>query len=67
MRRYMVNAKKIIVRLVCFVSMAALALAVAFLFSETGRLRRQIQHMEDERDQAVIAEFRRDWRSLPED
>lgn len=63
----MVNVGKVIVRLVCFVSMAALALAVAFLFSETGRLRRQIQHMEDERDQAVIAEFRRDWRSLPED
>ena len=61
------NVGKVIVRLVCFVSMAALALAVAFLFSETGRLRRQIQHMEDERDQAVIAEFRRDWRSLPED
>ena len=63
----MVNVGKVIVRLVCFVSMAALALAVAVLFSETGRLRRQIQHMEDERDQAVIAEFRRDWRSLPED
>ena len=63
----MVNARKVMMRLVCSVTLAVLALVAALLFSETRRLRRQIQHMEEERNQAVIAEYTRDWRSLPED
>jgi len=62
----MVNARKVMMRLVCLIALTALALAVALLFFETRQLRRQIQHMEEERDQAVLAEYRRDWRSLPE-
>ena len=63
----MVNARKVMMRLACFVALAVLELVAAFFFSETRRLRRQIQHMEEERNQAVIAEYTRDWRSLPED
>lgn len=59
--------RKVMIRLVCFVALVALALVSASLFSETRRLRRQIQQMEEERNQAVIAEFRRDWRLLPEE
>ncbi|MBQ3340861.1 MAG: hypothetical protein IJI35_08380 [Kiritimatiellae bacterium] len=62
----MVNARKVMMRLACFVALTALALVSALLFFETRRLREQIQLMEGERDQAVLAEFRRDWRSLPE-
>ena len=60
------NIKTTMMRLVCPVALAAFALEAALLFFETRRLRKQIQHMEGERDQAVLAEFRRDWRSLPE-
>ena len=60
------NTRKVIMRLVCFVAPAALAMVSALLFVETRRLRSQVRHLEEERDQAVIAEFRRDWRSLPE-
>ena len=63
----MVNARKVMMRLACFVALAVLELVAAFFFSETRRLRRQIQHMEEERNQAVIAEYTHDWRSLPED
>ena len=59
--------RKVMMRLVCFIALVALALVSASLFSETRRLRRQIQQMEEERNQAVISEFRRDWRSLPEE
>ena len=62
----MVNARKVMMRSVFFVVLVALSLAAALLFFETRRLREQIQLMEGERDQAVLAEFRRDWRSLPE-
>ena len=54
-------------RLVCPMALATLALAAVLLIFETRRLREQIQHMEGERDQAILAEFRRDWRSLPEE
>ena len=60
----MVNTRKDVVWLACSVAITAFALVVALLISETRRLRRQIQQMEEERNQAVIAEFRRDWRSL---
>ena len=60
------NIKTTMTRLVCPVALAAFALEAALLFFETRRLREQIQHMEGERDQAILAEFRRDWRSLPE-
>ena len=60
------NIKTTMMRLVCPVALAAFALEAALLFFETRRLRKQIQHMEGERDQAILAEFRRDWRSLPE-
>ena len=60
------NTRKVIMRLVCFVAPAALAMVSALLFVETRRLRSKVQCLEEERDQAVIAEFRRDWRSLPE-
>ena len=63
----MVNARKFMMRLGCFVALATLVLVSASLVSETRRLSRQIQHMEEEHNRAVIAEFRHDWRSLPED
>ena len=61
------NMRTTMMRLTCSTALSAVALAVVLLISETRQLRRQIQHMEEERNQAVIAEFRRDWRSLPED
>ena len=61
------NMRKTMMRLTCCTALAAFALAVVLLISETRQLRRQIQHMEEERNQAVIAEFSRDWRSIPED
>ena len=60
------NTRKVMMRLVCPMALATLALAAVLLIFETRRLREQIQHMEGERDQAILAEFRRDWRSLPE-
>ena len=48
------------------IAYTALALIAALLFFENRRLRSQVKHMEEARDQAVLAEFRRDWRSLPE-
>ena len=60
------NMRKTMMRLTCSTALSAVALAVVLLISETRQLRRQIQHMEEERNQAVIAEFRRDWRSLSE-
>ena len=47
------------------IAYTALALIAALLFFENRRLRSQVKHMEEARDQAVLAEFRRDWRSLP--
>ena len=58
--------KATMMRLVCPVVVAAFTLAATLLFFETKRLRSQVQRLEEERNQAVIAEFRRDWRSLPE-
>ena len=60
------NMRKTMMRVTCCTVLAAFALAVALLISETRQLRSQIQHMEEERNQAVIAEYTRDWRSLPE-
>ena len=56
------NMRETAVRLV----LLALALVAALLFLETRRLRSQIQKLDEERKQSIIAEFCRDWRSLPE-
>ena len=52
---------------VYLVALAVFVLLTIHLFRETRRLRSQVQQLEGERDQAILAEFRRDWRSLPEE
>ena len=60
------NTRKIMVRLVYSVALAVFAMEAALLFFENRRLRSQVRHMEEARNQAILEEFRRDWRSLPE-
>ena len=60
------NTRKIMVQLAYSVALVVFALGAALLFFENRRLRSQVRHMEEARNQAILEEFRRDWRSLPE-
>ena len=51
------TTRKIMVRLAYSVALAVFALEAALLFFENRRLRSQVKHMEEGRNQAVITEY----------